>query len=323
MPKTNSALASNLKFAKDEFGKEVLLKDNSTPVMMEWEKPYVQACIDALHPKDADVLEIGFALGYAADQIQKHHPKSHTIIESDPAVIAKAKEWASKQKSKINIIEGKWQEILTKQGKFDAIFLNDYIPFEREEIRQLIQDNEKCQEAVKEAKSVREALAENLKHWEGLKFSDEEIRSFGKQILSKVGVTMRDVFDFMEYLEEMGHINAKQKNAFEKEFNEEASKRFIPKGSSARSDHSMNKAFLGDRFLAFVESCLDWHMRPDARLSAYVGDPHSKKEDKNFQNRVLSRKGVKYSEKAMAVSVPANCHYFHGKEALVILIEKK
>lgn len=323
MPKVNAATKSNLKFAKDENGKEILLKDNSIPVMMEWEKPYVQASIDALSPKGADILEIGFALGYAADQIQKHQPKSHTIIESDPTVVARAKEWAAKQKNSIKIIEGKWQEELTKQGKFDAIYLNDYIPFEREEIQRLIKDNEKCQEAVEEAQTLREALSENMKQWQGLKFSDEEIRAFGKQVLSKLGVTMRDVLDFMDYLEDMEHITAKQKAAFEKEFKEQATKKFIPKGSATRSDASMNKAFLGDRFLAFVETALDWHMKPGARLSAYVGDSNSKKNNKDFQNRILSRKGINYTEKTIPVSVPANCQYFQGKQALVILIEKK
>ena len=63
----------------DEHGKEILLQDNKHQVMMEWEKPYMEACIDKLQPK-GDVLEIGFGMGYSATQIQKYKPKSHTII---------------------------------------------------------------------------------------------------------------------------------------------------------------------------------------------------------------------------------------------------
>ena len=54
----------------DEHGKEILLQDNKNQVMMEWEKPYMEACIDKLQPK-GDVLEIGFGMGYSATQIQK------------------------------------------------------------------------------------------------------------------------------------------------------------------------------------------------------------------------------------------------------------
>ena len=53
----------------DEYGKEILLKDDKHQVMMEWEKPYMEACIDKLQPK-GDVLEIGFGMGYSATQIQ-------------------------------------------------------------------------------------------------------------------------------------------------------------------------------------------------------------------------------------------------------------
>lgn len=321
MPRTKNATAP-LKFAKDQFGKEVLLKDNELPVMMEWEKPYVEACIDAIRPKDAEVLEVGFALGYGASQIQKHQPKSHTIIESDPTVIAKAKEWAKKQKNKVNIIEGKWQEALSKLGKFDAIFLNEYIPYEQEEIQEMMSNSEACQEAASETHALAEALNENLKKWDGIKFSDAELQKFGKQVMSRPGITMRDVLDFTEYLEDMGHINKKQKDAFVKGFQQEAKDLNMPKGIWSRQHAALSKAFLGNHLLAFAETCLDWHMKPGARLSAYLGSADSKKKDEEFKERILSRK-INYTEKTIPVSVPANCQYFHGDKALVIVIEKK
>ena len=74
----------------DKYGKEILLQDGKHQVMMEWEKPYMEACIDKLQPK-GDVLEIGFGMGYSATAIQKNKPKSHTIIEMDPIVIKKLK----------------------------------------------------------------------------------------------------------------------------------------------------------------------------------------------------------------------------------------
>ena len=108
----------------DEYGKEILLQDNKHQVMMEWEKPYMEACIDELKPQ-GDVLEIGFGMGYSATQIQKYKPKSHTIIEMDPLVIKRLKKW-SKNYDNINIIEGTWQEKLNGLGKFDEIFFDDY-----------------------------------------------------------------------------------------------------------------------------------------------------------------------------------------------------
>src|SRR5579871_2039641 len=99
-----------MEYKKDEHGKEVLLKDGKFQVMMEWEKPYMHACIDALKPF-GDVLEIGFGLGYSSDRIQTHRPKSHTIIEYHPEVAKRAREWA-KRYPNVTIIEDTWQHAL-------------------------------------------------------------------------------------------------------------------------------------------------------------------------------------------------------------------
>ena len=108
----------------DEYGKEILLQDNKHQVMMEWEKPYMEACIGKLQPK-GDVLEIGFGMGYSATQIQKYKPKSHTIIEMDPLAIKRLKKWA-RNYDNINIVEGTWQKEIHKLGTFDEIFFDDY-----------------------------------------------------------------------------------------------------------------------------------------------------------------------------------------------------
>ena len=111
-------------YKTDKYGKEILLQDNKNQVMMEWEKPYMEACIDKLQPK-GDVLEIGFGMGYSATQIQKYKPKSHTIIEMDPMVIKRLKEWA-KDYDNIIIVEGIWQEKIHDLGKFDEMFFDDF-----------------------------------------------------------------------------------------------------------------------------------------------------------------------------------------------------
>ena len=77
----------------DKYNKEILLQDNKYQVMMEWEKPYMEACIDKLKPS-GNILEVGFGMGYSATQIQKYKPKSHTIIEMDKEVLKRLKKWA-------------------------------------------------------------------------------------------------------------------------------------------------------------------------------------------------------------------------------------
>lgn len=112
-------------FETDENNDEVLLSKDQDQVMMEWEKPYMEASIDFLQPK-GNVLEIGFGCGYSASQILKHPIKSYTVVECDGVVIKKAKEWAKKYNTPITIIEGTWQEKLHSLGVFDEIYFDDF-----------------------------------------------------------------------------------------------------------------------------------------------------------------------------------------------------
>jgi len=58
-------------FQKDKNGQEILLSDQNEQIMMEWEKPYMEASMDMLKPT-GHVLEIGFGCGYSATQIMKY-----------------------------------------------------------------------------------------------------------------------------------------------------------------------------------------------------------------------------------------------------------
>ena len=114
----------NQELILDENGKEILLRDGKHQVMMEWEKPYMEAIIDMIKPS-GHVLEIGFGCGYSATQIQKYNPQSHTIIECDTNVIKRARLWAENYKN-VDIIENTWQKSLHTLGNYDFIFLDDY-----------------------------------------------------------------------------------------------------------------------------------------------------------------------------------------------------
>tara|TARA_B100000686_G_scaffold264867_1_gene279016 strand:- start:398 stop:1108 length:711 start_codon:yes stop_codon:yes gene_type:complete len=115
---------NKMRYTNDENSDEILLSDTNQQVMMEWEKPYMEACIDALKP-EGDVLEIGFGCAYSADKIQSYNPKSHTIIECSSIVLKKLEEW-SKDKPNVKIVKGKWQDVIHTLGIFDEIFMDDF-----------------------------------------------------------------------------------------------------------------------------------------------------------------------------------------------------
>jgi guanidinoacetate N-methyltransferase len=108
----------------DQYGKEILIDHTGFQVMMEWEKPYMEALVDNLSPF-GDVLEVGFGLGYSANRIQTFPINSYTVIENDPEVVERALEWAAKQQCDIRVVEGPWQETLKYLGTFDSIFFDD------------------------------------------------------------------------------------------------------------------------------------------------------------------------------------------------------
>jgi hypothetical protein len=119
------------KYTKDIYGKDILvgydknLKKYCHQIMMEWEIPYMKKCIEKLNPF-GDVLEVGFGMGYSANEIQKYDIISHTIIECDPIVYKKAVEWSKNQKNKTKIIFGKWENVYKNLGKFDCFFYDPY-----------------------------------------------------------------------------------------------------------------------------------------------------------------------------------------------------
>uniref|UniRef100_A0A7R9U253 Uncharacterized protein n=1 Tax=Pinguiococcus pyrenoidosus TaxID=172671 RepID=A0A7R9U253_9STRA len=124
-----------LSFGWDARGEEVLLmhrpngddksaaepyKGENRVVMMEWEKPYMEALVEALRlsPRD-DVLEIGFGCGYSALAILDASPRSHCIIECDPVVLRRARRFAEFGEVS-TVVEGTWQAVLGGTADVDA-----------------------------------------------------------------------------------------------------------------------------------------------------------------------------------------------------------
>ena len=62
----------------------------SSVVMMAWEKPYMEALVDALAITSTDsVLEVGYGLGFSCAAIQRRQPRRHVVVECDAGVRAR------------------------------------------------------------------------------------------------------------------------------------------------------------------------------------------------------------------------------------------
>jgi predicted O-methyltransferase YrrM len=100
--------------------------------MMEWEKPYMEKSIELLNPF-GKVLEIGFGLGYSATKICRFkNVKEYNVIECMPIVWEKFEEFKTEQQIarpelKINLIKGRWEDVLQTTETFDTIYFDDYV----------------------------------------------------------------------------------------------------------------------------------------------------------------------------------------------------
>ena len=118
-----------------------LVDERGAGVMMQWEKPLMEAHAKVLcmfstrEERGADVLNVGFGMGLIDTAIQnmaeKGHPaRTHTIIEAHPDVYAKmcADGWDTKPG--VRIFHGRWQDVLKQRGAelgdFDGVFFDTY-----------------------------------------------------------------------------------------------------------------------------------------------------------------------------------------------------
>lgn len=119
-------------YTKDKHNNEILQDETGKhQVMMEWEKPYMEKCIELLKPS-GKVLEIGFGLGYSATKICEYDEVTeYNVIECSPVVWEKFEKWKQQQQHKrpelkMNIIKGRWQDIIDTLEIYDSVFFDDY-----------------------------------------------------------------------------------------------------------------------------------------------------------------------------------------------------
>lgn len=121
-----------LHYTKDANGQDILcdVDTGKHQVMMGWEKNYMKKCIEILNPRNK-VLEIGFGMGFSAHAIVTNpNVREYTVIECSPEVWEKFYEFKEKFEKdticKINLIKGRWEDVLHTCGRFDSCFFDDY-----------------------------------------------------------------------------------------------------------------------------------------------------------------------------------------------------
>lgn len=297
----------NYEFSRDKDGKEQLIKDGTYQVMMEWERPYMEACIDALAPH-GDVLEIGFGLGYSAEAIQKYDITSHTIIEYHPVVAKKARAWAA-NKPNVTIIEDTWQNAMDALGTYDAIFFDDY-PLE----------SKKIHEELTECKIKSDAYTSSHVQMQHKNISREEIDGFLSH-LTHGEMEIADPTFLFRFLTELKQTGAIDSTLYDYAIMK-AKKEQLLHDSNCNFD-STPQGFRGeDRLVTFFSRCMNTHMKKGARFSCYLETMTSRFDDPFFFNSVISSPFYTLVEKEIEVSPPKHCAYFSSTKALVVTIEK-
>ena len=312
---------TQMEFTTDPDGKELLLKDGKFQVMMEWERPYMEACIDALEPH-GDVLEIGFGCGYSATHIQKFPIKSHTIIEYHPVVMEKARAWA-KDKPNVRLIEDTWQNALPSLGSFDTIFFDDY-PLESEsEVKELKKSKKLAVPLLNKGKKLLAKVEKKFSFLKEIKYSDADLEEFFAVVTKQKNAEPAHFLRFFFELQKRGQITPAQYT--------QLLERLIKEGLATETDlaafqppeKASTSRQTGDRFIDFLTLCLKSHMKEGARISCYLEDATSKYEDDKFVDHIITNPHLEYREKQIPITVSPHCKYYEGKEALVIAITKK
>ncbi|KAL2346464.1 hypothetical protein Fmac_000464 [Flemingia macrophylla] len=109
------------------FSEDKLMDSDCKAVMMAWEKPLMEAHAKAVFCSGGGhVLNIGFGMGLVDSAIQQYAPASHTIVEAHPEVYQRMLRSGWGQKENVNIVFGRWQDVLSQLQTYDGIFFDTY-----------------------------------------------------------------------------------------------------------------------------------------------------------------------------------------------------
>ena len=278
--------------------------EDQLKILLEWRKLYAEALIDALKPTE-NVLQIGFCHGFAAECIQKHHPKTHIIIEANPEVVEKATTWVNGRKN-IKVIQGKWEDVLATIGSFETIFFHDYPSPDHDISIMNFLFPEHTLKASNEAKKLLSFLEEQMSKLT-VKFTDQDIEDF----YQKIGRSNpNEMPAFFKKLKDNKNISDIQYEKYKKYFDAKQHEQLM----EPNPKEIIKKA---DNMLEFLEECLKNHMMKGSRFSAFLNSQKSKYEDSQFFDNIITNTDIDFQENFISIKTSDKT-----REALVILVEK-
>jgi len=144
-------------------------------VMQAWEGPLMRAMADVVARPDRDMIEVGFGMGMSATLVQERGVRSHTIIESNDAVLAAAREWRANYPDRdIRFMHGRWEDVAATLAPVDAILFDTYPQTEAEFVARVV-------ESVTFADSFLPTAASLLRPGGVLTYYTNEIDSFSRR----------------------------------------------------------------------------------------------------------------------------------------------
>ncbi|THU46790.1 hypothetical protein C4D60_Mb09t08600 [Musa balbisiana] len=120
------------------FSEDKLMDSESKAVMMEWERPLMEAHARAVCGGGGKVLNVGFGMGLVDEAIQRYGPVEHTIVEAHPEVYERMLRSGWGKKENVKIVFGRWQGVLPQLESYDGIFFDTYGEY-YEDLRQFHQ----------------------------------------------------------------------------------------------------------------------------------------------------------------------------------------
>ena len=112
------------------------LKDEE--IMENWQIPLMEEMAKIVGETHGDILEIGFGRGISSTAIQNCGVRTHTIVECNDSIVDKFYNWKEDYPgSEIQLIHGKWQDIVDQFEVYDGIFFHTY-PLNEDDIMEHI-----------------------------------------------------------------------------------------------------------------------------------------------------------------------------------------
>jgi len=101
-------------------------KDTGYAIMMDWEKPLMDFQAKQICQNGGDIINIGYGMGFADNEIEKHNPKTHSIIEIHPTVQNRILSLGWHKKSHMRLYFGDWRSFKGRLPKFDGIYFDTW-----------------------------------------------------------------------------------------------------------------------------------------------------------------------------------------------------